>query len=159
MARVYLETSFVSACVTDRKDAGSVYRREKSLEWWALQAQHHEIFVSSEVITELSQPAFRQREQALKFIQGLPVLQINPRVLEFARILIDERVMPQPVTGDASHVAVSAVSGIEYVLSWNVQHLANPNKVTHLTKICAREGFVPPRIMTPESLWEDDDES
>src|SRR5207237_1004395 len=38
MARVYLETSFVSACVTDRKDTGSVYRREKSLEWWGLQA-------------------------------------------------------------------------------------------------------------------------
>ena len=42
MARVYLETSFVSACVTDRKDAGSVYRREKSLEWWALQAQRQQ---------------------------------------------------------------------------------------------------------------------
>jgi len=153
-----LETSFVSACVTGRKDAGSVYRREKSLEWWAFQSQRHDMWVSGEVITELSQPGFRQCEEALKFIQGLPVLQIDPRVLKLAGILIDERVMPQPVTGDATHVAVSAVAGIEYVLSWNVQHLANPNKVIHLGKICAREGYVAPRILTPESLWEDDDE-
>ena len=29
--RVYLETSFISACVTDRTDPGSVYRRDTSL--------------------------------------------------------------------------------------------------------------------------------
>src|SRR5437867_1920513 len=33
MPRVYLETSFVSACVTSRQDLASRYRREGSLEW------------------------------------------------------------------------------------------------------------------------------
>ena len=159
MARVYLETSFVSACVTDRKDAGSVYRREKSLEWWALQAQRYEICVSNEVIAELSEPGFRQRERALKFIQELPILNVTPEVLDLARILIKEKVMPGPLKGDAVHVAMCAELGIEYLLSWNVRHLANPNKVVHLREICARQGFVATQIATPDSLWEEHNET
>lgn len=37
-------------------------------------------------------------------------------------------------------------------------YLANPNKIEHLQSICVRVGFVPPRIVTPELLWEGDDE-
>ena len=149
-----METSFVSACVTDRKDAGSVYRREKSLDWWAFQAQRHEVLVSNEVIAELSEPGYRQRELALKFIEELEVLDVSPPALGLARLLIKERVMPGPLKGDAVHVAICAILGIEYLLSWNVRHLANPNKVVHLRQICEREGVVAPQILTPESLWE-----
>lgn len=67
--------------------------------------------------------------------------------------------MPKPVAGDAIHVAVAAVHGIEYVLSWNVRHLANPNKLRHLQSICLRSGLVAPQIITPELLWEDDDDN
>ncbi len=51
-ADVYLETSFVSACVSDRTDAKSVYRRETSLEWWNTQARRYDLFVSAEVLWE-----------------------------------------------------------------------------------------------------------
>jgi hypothetical protein len=159
MARVYLETSFVSACVTDRKDAGSVYRREGSLEWWGLQAQRHEVCISGEVILELSNPRYRRREEAIQFVHGLPVLPVNQQVLDLAQVFITERVMPGPLKGDAVHVAISVIASIEYMLSWNVQHLANPNKVLHLERICAREGFTAPLIVTPEQFWEDPDES
>jgi len=87
MARVYLETSFVSACVTDRKDAGSVYRREKSLEWWALQAQRHELCTSGEVILELSDPRYRRRDEAIQFVHGIPLLPVNQQVLDLAGIV------------------------------------------------------------------------
>ena len=84
MARVYLETSFVSACVTDRKDAGSVYRREKSLEWWAFESQRHEICSSGEVVLELSDPRYRRRDEAIQFIHGIPLLPVNQQVLDLA---------------------------------------------------------------------------
>jgi len=155
MARVYLETSFVSACVTDRKDAGSVYRREKSLEWWAFESQRHEICSSGEVVLELSDPRYRRRDEAIQFIHGIPLLPVNQQVLDLAGVFIKERVMPGPLKGDAVHVAISVIAGIEYVLSWNVQHLANPNKVLHLERMCAREGFASPLIVTPEQFWED----
>jgi hypothetical protein len=72
-----------------------------------------------------------------------------------AKFLVQHKVMPQPVAGDALHVAAAAIHAVEYVLSWNVRHLANPSKLEHLRVICARFGLLAPRIVTPELLWEE----
>lgn len=154
MARVYVETSFISALVTDRTDPGSVVRRETSLQWWARFRQHHQLFASAEVIQELDDPAFRGREEALRLAAEADLLQIDDEVVGFAAILVKEKVMPGPVAGDAIHVAVAATYRMDYLLSWNVRHLANPSKLVHLGTICLRLGLVPPRIVTPDLLWE-----
>lgn len=154
MASVYLETSFVSACVTDRTDAASVYRRQTSLEWWNTQSGRHEVFVSAEVTAELSDPAFRRRDEAIAFIRGVSELALNEETAGLAVLFVREMVMPGPVAGDAIHVAACCAHGIEYMLSWNVRHLANPNKMMHLRAVCRRAGVIPPAIVTPDLLWE-----
>src|SRR4051812_43890466 len=158
MAQVYLETSFVSACVTDRTDAGSVHRKHVSLDWWSTQRNRHDLHVSDEVVAELSHPDYPHRETALALIAAVPVLPVNPEAVGLARVLVHERVMPAPLAGDALHVAAATVHTMQYILSWNVRHLANPNKTRHLAVICLRLGFVPPQIVTPDLLWESDDE-
>ncbi len=154
MARVYLETSFVSATVTDRNDTASAYRRQVSATWWKEQRGKHELFVSEEVLAELSHPGFRHRADAIALIHGIPLLSTSEDVRGLAKILVREKVMPGPVAGDAIHVAVATVHGIEYMLTWNVRHLANANKLEHLRVICRRVGYVPPQIVTPDILWD-----
>lgn len=128
MARIHLETSFVSACVTQRQDIESQYRRTKSCAWWDTQSAGHELFVSLEVIDELASPGHKQRDAALQLIERVPLIEINPDVRGLAHVLVNERVMPSPARGDAVHVALACVHGIDFVLTWNVQHLANMNK-------------------------------
>lgn len=94
----------------------------------------------------------------MAFIGGIGALAVTAEVTGLARILIDQRVMPAPLAGDAIHVAAAAFYRIDFVLSWNVRHLANPNKARHLATICMRLGFVPPQIVTPDFLWEPPDE-
>jgi hypothetical protein len=72
-----------------------------------------------------------------------------------ASVFVRERLFPVPAVGDALHVAVYAVHDVEYLLSWNVRHMANPNKTTQLQVICRRLGLVPPKILTPDLLWEE----
>lgn len=158
MARVYLETSFISACVTSRQDLGSRYRKETSLAWWRFQSRRHSLSVSAEVVRELSSPSYPARDRALEFIGGIPLLALDVEVQGLARILIREKVMPGPIAGDAIHVAVACWHEVEYLLSWNVKHLANPRKVRHLETVCLRLGLVAPRILTPDMLWEEDEE-
>jgi hypothetical protein len=154
VARVYLETSFVSACVTARADPGSVHRKRVSLDWWATQRPRHDVLVSAEVIFELSKPEYRQRDDALQFLRGIEVLPLTAEVAGMAAVLVRERVMPGPLAGDAMHVAAATVYRFGYILSWNVRHLANPNKARHLNTICLRLGLMPPQIVTPDHLWE-----
>jgi predicted nucleic acid-binding protein len=153
MASVYLETSFISACVTNRTDTASLYRRETSQEWWESQSSKYELFLSAETIAELSRPT-AITQAALEWVRDIPLLDIDDEVRGFADILVKERVMPAPVAGDAIHVAVATVHDMDYILSWNVRHLANPNKIAHLRTICIRAGYLPPRIVTPDLLWE-----
>src|SRR5207248_7968387 len=91
-------------------------------------------------------------------VSGVSLLPIDDEVRGLARILIQERVMPGPLAGDAIHVAVACWHAIDYLLSWNVRHLANPNKLVHLRTVCLRAGYLPPRIVTPDFLWEDADD-
>lgn len=154
MARVYLETSFVNACVTTRTDVRSLYRRDTSREWWETQAAAHRLFVSVEVLAELSHPDYPQGPDALAWIEAVPLVDVDEEVRGFANILVRERVMPAPVAGDAVHIAAACVHAMDYVLSWNVRHLANPHKVVHLRTMCIRAGYLPPRIVTPDLLWE-----
>lgn len=43
---------------------------------------------------------------------------------------------------------------MEYLLTWNVKHLANPNKRLHLTAVCAEFGYRCPIIVRPDDLTE-----
>ncbi len=152
--KIYLETSFISACVTNRTDPSSLHRKKESLDWWASERSKHELIVSPEVLLELGAPSNPIRFDALDFIKDISVVDISPEAVGFAQILVDEQVMPLPVGGDAIHVAVATVARAEFLLSWNVKHLANPNKRLHLARICMRCGHVPPAIVTPDFLWE-----
>jgi hypothetical protein len=155
MAAVYLDCSFISACVTDRTDPLSLSRRQISREWWDSQRRGHELFISQEVLDELSAPEFGRSKEALDLVADVPLLEIDDEVQGVAEVLVKEFVMPAPAVGDAVHVAVSSVNGIEYLLSWNVRHLANPNKMRHLQAVCRRLGLIAPQILTPDLLWED----
>jgi hypothetical protein len=156
MAKVYLEPSFFSASVTMRSTARIAGWRATSLEWWRSQSSKHRLFISPEVVVELSSPEFQEREAALEMLRGLALLDITPEVLDLAELLVNEQVMPNPPNaGDAIHVAVATVHRMAYILSWNIQHLANENKRRHLEVICLRLRYVPPLILTPDMLWED----
>lgn len=155
---MYLETSFFSACVTTRADVDSQSWRKRSLGWLKSQGPRHEVFISDEVLAELAAPSYPNRREALRFTAGIQVLDVDDEVLGLGQLLIDEKVMPGPNTGDAVHVAVATYHRMDFLLTWNVRHLANLNKRVHLTKVCLKVGRVPPMIVTPDVLWEGVDE-
>lgn len=153
MARIYVETSFFSVCVSTRTSDKSIGWRASSLEWWENEAKKHELFVSDEVIGELSDPRFLDSEKALKMVRGLSLLRVEEDVLQLAELLVREQVMPSPArSGDAIHVATAARNGMDFLLTWNVKHLANRNKRVHLGVICMRLGLIPPVLVTPDLL-------
>jgi len=158
MATVYLETSFFSFAVTSRTDGYNAFRKEETLSWWTNQRHLHELFVSPEVIRELSSPIFKQSEEALVMTAQAGLLTIDESVYGLAQLLVSEKAMPGPAgVGDALHVAVATIHKNEFMISWNVKHLANVNKQRHLQSICLRVGLVAPTIVTPDQLWRETD--
>jgi predicted nucleic acid-binding protein len=113
------------------------------------------LYISREVVRELSSPDFPEavRDPALAILRGLTLLPTTPEVIAFADLLVAERVMPGPSNeGDALHLAVASVHELDYLVTWNQKHLANPNKRTHLTIIAARARVKLPEIVTPDLM-------
>lgn len=151
---VYIETTIPSAYVSQREDARSLVRRQDTRDWWRNQRRHYDVFTSRHVVDELSRAAFPGQTEAVRLMDPIARLDINADVMAIARVYVDENLMPGPPdSGDAVHIAVAAYHGVDFVLTWNIQHLANPNKLEHMIVINRRLAMLTPAILTPSMLW------
>src|SRR5205807_9160936 len=83
-----------------------------------------------------------------------PLLDVAESVLQLASALLQAGVIPDKAARDAAHIAVSAVHGIDYLMTWNCAHIANAMIVKTVQAICVQNGFSCPVICTPEELME-----
>jgi len=106
------------------------------------------------VLRELRGGDYPGREDALALLDKVRRLVINREVFEVAGAYVAEKLMPGPAgVGDNLHLALASYHGAEFLLTWNIRHLANLNKLRHLEVINRRLLLPVPRILTPELLW------
>ncbi|MBU4270661.1 MAG: type II toxin-antitoxin system VapC family toxin [Planctomycetes bacterium] len=153
---VYLETTIFSSYVSQREDVASLYRSDITRQWWAMQSQAFELRTSEAVLSELRAGSYPGQQEAVELAESLESLQITDEVLSISELYVRHRLMPESTTGDALHLAVASFYEVDFLLTWNIRHLANPNKLEHLGVIDRRLGLLPPSIVTPESLWSED---
>src|SRR5205085_740541 len=73
-----------------------------------------------------------------------------------ARKLTEEimrrKLVPPNKTGDAAHLAIAAAHNIDFLLTWNYAHMANPVIQARFDTVCGTEGLVAPFMVSPESI-------
>lgn len=153
LSTVFIETSIPSAYVSTRTDPGSLHRRAVTQQWWKQQLAFYEAWSSEGVILELSKGDWPGKNEALALLEVLLRLEIDDEIVGVARRYIEEHLVPDDVRGDALHLAAASVRELDFLLTWNIRHLANPNKIDHLAAINRRLSLPTPRIVTPEMLW------
>ena len=88
----------------------------------------------------------------LALIADCDLLQITDAVERLAALLLGRGLVPDTVPNDALHIAVSTVGGAEYLLTWNLRHLAGAPARRRIEQELRRLGYEPPTICTPEEL-------
>ena len=61
--------------------------------------------------------------------------------------------MPDDILGDAVHLAYASYYKIDYLLTWNCNHLANANKKQHIKIINTKLDLFTPELITPLELF------
>ena len=84
----------------------------------------------------------------------IPELEVTEEVRALGQTLISQGAIPQKAKIDAYHVAIAAVNGVEYLLTWNCAHIANALMRPKREAICRSCGYEPPVICTPQELME-----
>jgi len=157
---VYVETSVASFYHETRPEPDMIARREWTRAWWRLAPDRHELVTSPAVIDELERGDYSNRRDSLDLIAGLPLLAIEPPIIDIVETHIARHVMPADPAGDALHLAVASFHRCDFLVTWNCKHLANANKFDHIRRVNTLLGLYVPTLVTPlELLQEDSDES
>ncbi len=88
------------------------------------------------------------------FLRGIPVLEVDGDVLSLSQSLVAGVPLPGKAAVDAVHIAVAAINGLDYLVTWNCKHIANPALRGKIEKICRADGYIAPAICTPPELIE-----
>lgn len=153
MESVYLETTFISYLVSrPSRDLLVAAHQQTTQDWWADRRGRFECYVSKVVVDEVSvgDPAEVQKRMAI--VDALPVLEASEDAESLTRAILAAGLIPVRAVRDAAHIAVAAVHGIDYLLTWNCKHLANAQIVRRIWVVCDRLGHRIPVICTPEEL-------
>ena len=99
--------------------------KSSTIEWWETQKSKYELVVSEFVIAEAGLGHPEAAGRRLAAIEGVMELQATEAVRALGKELISRNALPARAEIDAFHVAIAAVNGIEYLLTWNCTHIAN----------------------------------
>ena len=153
---VYVETTIPGAYFDERDDVVSRFQRHQTRLWWATCKPRYDLYTSEAVVAELGQGNFPGQDESLSLLDGVSVLPVGEEIAGVARTYVEHLVMPKGQMGDSFHLAFACVHAMDYLLTWNCRHLANPRKVAHIAEINRRLGLLTPIILTPQMLVEED---
>jgi predicted nucleic acid-binding protein len=150
--KVYLETTIISYLTArPSRDIIIAAHQELTNEWWENRMRRFDLYVSQLVIQEAKSGDKEAARKRLGILEPIPLLELNDKVISLARILMNEAIPPKAVE-DALHIAVAAIHGMDYLLTWNCKHIANAEKEHAIAEVCRSNNFEPPIICTPEEL-------
>lgn len=82
------------------------------------------------------------------FLRDTAHFPLTERILELARLLVTRSAVPE----NAAHIAAAAVEKCEYLLTWNLRHVANAGIRREVERFLAKHGYDGTTICTPEEL-------
>ncbi len=88
----------------------------------------------------------------LSVLRDLALLDVTEDAILLAGDLVAGGGLPAKARVDALHVAMAAVHGMNFLLTWNCAHIANATTRGTIEEPCRTAGFEPPIICTPLEL-------
>lgn len=151
-SKVYLETTVVSY-LTSRpsRDIVRAAEQEVTREWWS-RREVFDLYVSELVIGEAGAGDPAAAAHRLEALRGLPLLAMTDEGESLGRNLLRDGALPVKAAIDALHIALAAVHGMDYLLTWNCSHIANATMRGKIERVCRESELEPPIICTPMEL-------
>lgn len=147
---VYVDTTIPSYYV-DQREALRLHI-ERTRQWWDQERREYEVYVSDYVRLELGEGEYPGRDEALALIEPIPRLAAADAIADIVEAYLSHRLMPRRDVRDAFHLAFASFYKVDFLLTWNCQHLANARKQQHIRVVNAMLALGTPLIITPLEL-------
>ncbi len=152
--KLYLETSvwaFVFA--DDAPEKRDITRRFFD----NLASLPYSAYISETVLLEFA-GADEEKEKALLRLVSKhdpTVLQIESEIKDLAQKYLGHGVLPAKARYDAFHIACASVYELDFVVSWNLRHIANVRRQERVQGVNLLNGYTKPiQLITPMEVSE-----
>jgi hypothetical protein len=153
LASVYIETSIVSYLVArPSRDSVMAARQRQTRDWWVNRRGGYRLFTSEIVVDEAGRGDVAMARDRMAALAGIPVLRTGPEIKALASSLVARGPLPASAAADAAHISLATLARIDYLLTWNCRHIANPRMYPTIRRVCRERGFTPPVLCTPDDL-------
>lgn len=151
--KVYIETSVISY-LTARlsRDLIIAGHQQITQEWWESRKADFDLYISQLVIKEASGGDKQAAEKRLLVLENIPLLKFSDEVTRLADMLVSPYGLPTKAAEDAIHIAIATVHKMDYLLTWNCNHIGNAEIRKKISTICSINNYEAPTICTPEEL-------
>jgi hypothetical protein len=153
--KVYIETTIVSYLTArPSRDLITAAHQHITQQWWHTQRTRFDLFVAPPVMQEAQAGAPEAAARRLAGLHGIPLLTLSEEAAGLAQAPVAPGPLPTNAVVDALHIAIAAVHGMHYLLTWNCTHIANAAIRSDIEDVCRAHGYEPPVLCTPEELME-----
>ena len=149
--QVYLDSTIPSYLFDERPGIRAFVEITKN--WWQEERSDFDLWTSQAGVVELGRGDYPNKSEVMGCLSQIRILPSNDRIAEIVRVYQENHLMPQGLTGDAMHLAYASFYKMDFLLTWNCNHLANGNKRQHIRILNSRLGLFVPEIVTPLELF------
>ena len=159
MATAYIETTIPSYYVAWASSSlFQVSKLAATRKWWDGGCSGLELFTSLTTLDEAGKGDARMAEERVRLLEPIQLLPLSDEAIELARILLESGIVPAKAAPDALHIAVASFHRIDYLVTWNFKHIANPFLRDRLRNAVSLAGFELPVMCSPEELLQNDED-
>jgi hypothetical protein len=149
----YIETSIVSYLVArPSRDPIMAERQRQTRDWWENRRGEYWLFSSPYVLREVVVGEAAMAHDRVAALKHTTMLQTRPEVEFLAEVLVSRGPLPKKAKPDALHIALATVSDLDFLITWNLRHIANPRMYATIERLCRERGYRPPVLCTPQTL-------
>ena len=150
---VYLDSTIPSYYFDERESLS--FQSKITVKWFKEEANNFKILLSQITLNEINIGNYPYKEKVVKFALDFEILTTTDEIRKIAEIYIDNYLMPRDFEGDAMHLAVASYYKIDFLLTWNCNHLANANKKQYIRILNTKLNLSVPEIITPLELFQE----
>ena len=127
MQTVYIETTIPSYLGSNPSSQKLIARDQQTThQWWTSERRRFRCYTSLFTIDEASGGDPGAAARRIVFLQDIPQLPVVSEIEPLAEDLVRLLRLPAKAVMDASHLAICILHQMDYLLTWNCTHLANP---------------------------------